>query len=95
MNQDIVPYNWCRCEQGQTTDGIPDTTLVWRYLRVVPQVKDVYQRDDGWPAVGTLEGQLTTRQGGHQAATLVLTEAVVEFDCTCLGHNTKPWHQNS
>lgn len=56
--------------------------VLLKYLMVTLQVKDVYQRGNGWPAVGTLEGKLTGRQGGNKAATLILVEAIIEFDCT-------------
>lgn len=36
--------------------------------------------------MGTLEGQLAGRQGRHQAAAFISTQAVIEFDGTCLMH---------
>lgn len=34
--------------------------------------------------MGTLEGQLAGGQGRHQAVAFISTQAVIEFDCTCL-----------
>lgn len=36
--------------------------------------------------MGALEGQLTRGQGRHQAVALISSQAVIEFDGTCLMH---------
>lgn len=56
---------------------------VFWYRVVFVQMKDVYEGNNRWTAMSTLEGQLAGRQGCHQAVAFISTQGVVEFDGTC------------
>lgn len=81
---DKIKLGMCALVNNSWMLAIECADALWQcYLLVILQVKDVYQRSNGGTAMGTLEGQLAWRQRSYQAATLVFTQAVIEFDSTC------------